>query len=94
MKMVRGVARHERFTQSVSQLATQIPRIHDIVEGAIWSIARDPQREGVKNPVVGVWQATVVVGPNHDSPRLLIFYVFNRRLVRFLTVTLDASRQN
>ncbi|MGH7135039.1 MAG: hypothetical protein ACREHD_04820 [Pirellulales bacterium] len=86
--------RHENFSSSVAKLAKKIPRIHDIIEGAIWSISRNPDGEGVKNPVVGVWQATVITGSDENSPRVLIFYVFNRRLVKFLTVTPDTAALN
>lgn len=65
-----------------------------MIEGAVWSIARDPEREGVKNQAVGVWQATIIAGGDTDSPRVLLFYTFNRRLVKFLTAMLDESRSN
>ena len=94
MKASRGIIRHEQFAASVSRLAKKIPRIREMVEGAIWSIARDPAREGVKNPVIGVWQATIIAGGDSDSPRVLLFYTFNRRLVKFLTAILDASQSN
>jgi hypothetical protein len=93
MTASRGVTRHEKFPQSVARLSRKIPRIAEIVEGAIWAIARNPEF-GVKNAIVGVWQATLHVSDDHDSPRVLLFYVFNRRHVRFLTVTLDASASN
>lgn len=65
-----------------------------MIEGAVWSIARDPEREGVKNQAVGVGQATIIAGGDTDSPRVLLFYTFNRRLVKFLTAMLDESRSN
>lgn len=68
--------------------------MREIIDGAIWSITRNPEKEGVKNPLIGVWQATLVAGDRHDAPRVIIFYVFNRRYVKFLTVMLDTSRLN
>jgi hypothetical protein len=94
MTASRGVVRHDKFAPSVSRLAKRIPRIREIVEGAIWSITRDPENTGVKNPLVGVWQATVIAGDDRDAPRVMIYYVFNRRYVKFLTATLDTSRSN
>lgn len=94
MKTTRGVLRHKKFAHSVARLAKVIPRVDEMIEGAIWSISRDPEREGVRNPTVGVWQATIIAGGNPDSPRVLIFYAFNRRLVRFLTVALDTTPLN
>jgi len=91
---IRGVTRHEKFAASVARLVKKIPRINEMVEAAIWSIARDPEGDGVRNALVGVWQATIITGDSPHSPRVILFYTFSRRLVHFLTVKLDTSKSN
>ncbi|HET6882808.1 MAG TPA: hypothetical protein VFI31_21755 [Pirellulales bacterium] len=85
----RGVVRHDRFDSAVEELEQKVPRIRESIEGAVWALARNPEKFGVKNLSIDVWQARLTVAPS--SPDVLIFYTIHARYIHLLTVALASE---
>ena len=82
----RGVFRHPNFDRHVQTLSDQVPRIEEGIAGALWSLARNPDGEGVYLQEYGVWQARLVI--LHSPADVLIFYTFNPRYLYALCAKL------
>lgn len=73
----RGVVRHPKFDESVAELSALAPRIDDAISGALWAIARQPDKYCIYLQKYGVWQARFRLTRN--SPSILLYYSFNDR---------------
>ncbi|MEX2139769.1 MAG: hypothetical protein WD894_10945 [Pirellulales bacterium] len=80
----RGVLRHPQFEIRVAELEVDYPRAREVIEGAIWSIARFPDQDGIRLSKYDVWQAHLLGGDL--LPPVHIYYTFNRRFVSLLTI--------
>jgi hypothetical protein len=76
----RGAVRHPKFSEAVERLSKKVQNAHQIIDGAIWEIQRDPTAIGVHIREIDVWQARLVIPP------ILLLYCFNRRYVTMLAI--------
>lgn len=74
---LRGVVRHPKFDESVAALPGSVPRLEEAISGALWAIARQPDKDGVYIQKYGVWQARFRL--TRSSPSILLYYSFNDR---------------
>jgi hypothetical protein len=89
--MIRRAKRHKKFDLCVERLHGMFPdlRAVELVKGAIWSITRTPEQDGVEIADIGIWQARLIPS-SPPPPELLLFYSFNDTLVHFLTITIPS----
>lgn len=79
----RGILRHPKFDDAVARLQAKCPRITDVVDGALWSIGRNPETDGVWISELEVWQARLIYPPD---VALLLYYTIKPRFVHALTI--------
>lgn len=79
----RGVVRHPKFDESVAALSASVPRLEEAISGALWAVARQPDKDGVYIQKYGVWQARFRL--TRSSPSILLYYSFNDRFLYALT---------
>ena len=48
-----GVVRHKKFDECIASLSAVIPRLAEAIEGAIYSISRQPEKDGVQTRLPG-----------------------------------------
>jgi hypothetical protein len=85
--MIRGALRHPQFDKAVEKLSAKFPGIKEVIDGAIWSLCREPE-DGKFIQRLGVWQARLIPP---EAPPILLFYAVNKRFLTMLTAVL-ASR--
>ncbi len=81
---VRRIVHHPKYDKLVEELSTKYPRLPEILVGAEWSIVRSPESDGIRATENEIWRARIS-GPG--LPEHWIYYNFDAREVRFLTVT-------
>lgn len=75
----RSTVRSQQFAEKVERLSEQIERAEEIIDGALWEIARNPNC-GVYLSELDVWMAPLV------EPPIRLYYCRNRRYVHMLTM--------
>jgi hypothetical protein len=81
----RGVLRETRFTQSLNKILADYPRAIEVISGVEWSLARDPETDGIRFGG-NVWVARLAKSP--PMPAARIFYCFTKRLLHMLEIEL------
>lgn len=81
----RGVVRDKRYSDALATILKGHPRAEEVINGAEWSIARDPERDGVR---IGdnVWQSRLAKSP--AMPAALLYYSFTPRILFMLDLRL------
>lgn len=82
----RGIVRHPNFEASLDRIAIKYPRVHEIVEGAEWALARNPTM-AVVVPELGVSIGRLSGG--QDLPPVQLFFTFNRRCIMMLLIRFE-----
>lgn len=82
----RGIVRSARFEKSLAKILAQHPRAAETIAGVEWSLARDPESDGVAFGG-NVWTAHLVKSPPMPSAR--IFYCFTKRILHMLDIELN-----
>ena len=84
--VTRNSVRHRQFIEQVDMLAIRFSRVHEVIDGAVWEISKDPETNGVYVAELDVWAAKLDM-----PPQVILVYSFNRRFVHLMTIVL-ASR--
>ena len=82
--MIRKSNRHSKFDKSVAEFAKKYPSITEAVLGLAWSLERDPKL-GIRIQEIDVWRVRLRL---EDSSQFLIYYSFDSKTVRLLTIAL------
>jgi hypothetical protein len=80
MVEIRNAVRTPEFDAQTEALAAAVDRAKEIIDGAVWEIAKRPTELGVFIDSLGVWQARLT------NPPVLLLYCINRRFVHMLAM--------
>jgi hypothetical protein len=83
----RSVVRHPRFIEQLAELSRTHPRLVDVVDGALWELARKPDL-GIADLTIGVYFARVF-GPG--TPSVVLYYSVNPRYLYALLIRAASS---
>ena len=80
----RHIKKHVRYKEAVEKLANKFERAREVLSGAEWVLARSPE-EGIYISSIDVFRALLIC-PD-PMPNVHIYYAFDDRQIRLLTVT-------